>query len=94
MTGTQSEVPRKRHKSDVEPETSADPAFGGGQVAGSRKVLPLEELVFAAGAHFMANKRCQLPPGSFRKQRRGNFNIYSFVVVLFRVIDKNSNMSA
>ncbi|KAL0808656.1 hypothetical protein ABMA28_013091 [Loxostege sticticalis] len=71
MTGTQSEVPRKRHKSDVEPETSADPAFGGGQVAGSRKVLPLEELVFAAGAHFMANKRCQLPPGSFRKQRRG-----------------------
>ncbi|XP_028179425.1 putative U5 small nuclear ribonucleoprotein 200 kDa helicase, partial [Ostrinia furnacalis] len=69
MTGQESEVPRKRHKTDTEPEAS-DPQSGG-QVQGSRKVLALEELVFAAGAHFMANKRCQLPPGSFRKQRRG-----------------------
>ncbi|KAI8426808.1 hypothetical protein MSG28_014491 [Choristoneura fumiferana] len=61
-SGQQSEAPRKRHKSD---------AMGGGQAAGSRKMLQLEELVFAAGAHFMANKRCQLPPGSFRKQRKG-----------------------
>ncbi|KAJ0170074.1 hypothetical protein K1T71_014680 [Dendrolimus kikuchii] len=61
----QSEVPRKRHKSEVEGPTP------GGAVAGSRKVLQLEDLVFAAGSHFMANKRCQLPPGSFRKQRKG-----------------------
>ncbi|XP_050559802.1 putative U5 small nuclear ribonucleoprotein 200 kDa helicase [Spodoptera frugiperda] len=60
-----SEAPRKRHKSD--PETTSST----GQVTGSRKVLQLEELMFAAGAHFMANKRCQLPPGSFRKQRKG-----------------------
>ncbi|XP_053622297.1 U5 small nuclear ribonucleoprotein 200 kDa helicase [Plodia interpunctella] len=59
----QSEAPRKRHKSEVE--------SGLGQVTGSRTVLQLEDLVFATGAHFMANKRCQLPPGSFRKQRKG-----------------------
>ncbi|XP_063543869.1 U5 small nuclear ribonucleoprotein 200 kDa helicase [Cydia strobilella] len=58
----QSEAPRKRHKAE---------AAGSGQAAGNRQMLQLEELVFAAGAHFMANKRCQLPAGSFRKQRKG-----------------------
>ncbi|KAJ2939955.1 hypothetical protein O0L34_g6662 [Tuta absoluta] len=65
METQSSEAPRKRHKSEVETVET------GGQVAGSRKVLQLEDLVFAAGSHFMANKRCQLPPGSFRKQRKG-----------------------
>ncbi|XP_059610853.1 U5 small nuclear ribonucleoprotein 200 kDa helicase [Phlebotomus argentipes] len=37
----------------------------------NRKILELEDLIFAAGSHFMANKRCQLPDGSFRKQRKG-----------------------
>lgn len=40
---------------------------GAGQVAGQRKVLELDELAFVQGSHFMANKRCQLPDGSFRK---------------------------
>ncbi|KAI5640821.1 sec63 brl domain-containing protein [Phthorimaea operculella] len=65
METQSSEAPRKRHKSEVETVES------GGTVAGARKVLQLEDLVFAAGSHFMANKRCQLPPGSFRKQRKG-----------------------
>ncbi|XP_038221111.1 putative U5 small nuclear ribonucleoprotein 200 kDa helicase [Zerene cesonia] len=60
----QSEQPRKRQK-------TTEQSNWGGQVAGSRKVLQLEELVFAAGSHLMANKRCQLPAGSFRKQRKG-----------------------
>ena len=34
-------------------------------------VLDLDDLVFAQGSHFMANKRCQLPEGSYRKQRKG-----------------------
>ncbi|KAG7298292.1 hypothetical protein JYU34_017890 [Plutella xylostella] len=34
-------------------------------------MLQLQQLVFSHGAHLMANKRCQLPPGSFRKQRKG-----------------------
>lgn len=43
----------------------------GGQVAGQRQVLEFDELTFTQGSHFMANKRCQLPDGSFRKQRKG-----------------------
>lgn len=46
-------------------------AAGEGTLPGARQALDLEDLVFAAGSHFMANKRCQLPDGSFRKQRKG-----------------------
>ncbi|XP_065217022.1 U5 small nuclear ribonucleoprotein 200 kDa helicase [Planococcus citri] len=42
-----------------------------GQIAGHRKTLDLDDLVFQDGSHFMSNKRCQLPDGSFRKQRKG-----------------------
>eukprot|EP00095_Tigriopus_kingsejongensis_P005132 snap_masked-scaffold100_size373717-processed-gene-2.9 protein:Tk05132 transcript:snap_masked-scaffold100_size373717-processed-gene-2.9-mRNA-1 annotation:"u5 small nuclear ribonucleoprotein 200 kda helicase" len=35
------------------------------------QILNLEELAFAKGSHFRANKRCQLPEGSFRKQEKG-----------------------
>ena len=34
-------------------------------------VLDLEDLAFSQGSHLMANKRCQLPDGSFRKQKKG-----------------------
>ena len=44
---------------------------GSKQVGGSRKVIELEDLMFTQGSHFMANKKCQLPDGSFRKQRKG-----------------------
>lgn len=47
----------------------------GGQVPGSRQLLDLEDLTFAQGSHFMANKRCQLPDGSFRKQRKGESSV-------------------
>ncbi|KAM3925303.1 U5 small nuclear ribonucleoprotein 200 kDa helicase [Leptodactylus fuscus] len=43
----------------------------GGESFTPRQVLDLEDLVFAQGSHFMANKRCQLPDGSFRRQRKG-----------------------
>ncbi|XP_067928050.1 U5 small nuclear ribonucleoprotein 200 kDa helicase-like [Watersipora subatra] len=33
--------------------------------------LDLEDLSFAQGSHFMANKTCQLPNGSYRKQKKG-----------------------
>lgn len=42
-----------------------------GKMDGTRKILELEDLVFTQGSHFMANKKCQLPDGSFRKQRKG-----------------------
>ncbi|KAI8793415.1 U5 small nuclear ribonucleoprotein 200 kDa helicase [Biomphalaria glabrata] len=38
---------------------------------GPVQTLYLEDLVFSQGSHLMANKRCQLPDGSYRKQRKG-----------------------
>ncbi|KAK3589739.1 hypothetical protein CHS0354_021060 [Potamilus streckersoni] len=35
------------------------------------QMLDIEDLTFSQGSHLMANKRCQLPDGSFRKQRKG-----------------------
>ena len=34
-------------------------------------VLDLEALAFERGGHLMSNKKCTLPPGSFRTQRKG-----------------------
>ncbi|XP_043468910.1 putative U5 small nuclear ribonucleoprotein 200 kDa helicase [Leptopilina heterotoma] len=52
-------------------EENEDTGGPGGQVQGSRNIIDLEDLIFTQGSHFMANKRCQLPDGSFRKQRKG-----------------------
>lgn len=41
------------------------------QAVAPRQLLDLDDLAFTQGSHFMANKRCQLPDGSFRKQRKG-----------------------
>ena len=43
----------------------------GSHAASTYEALNLDELAFATGSHFMANKRCQLPEGSFRKQEKG-----------------------
>lgn len=40
-------------------------------VKGSRNVIDLADIAFSQGSHFMPNKRCSLPDGSFRKQRKG-----------------------
>lgn len=52
-------------------EDCFDPFLLLSQALAPRQVLDLEDLVFAQGSHFMANKRCQLPDGSFRRQRKG-----------------------
>lgn len=39
--------------------------------ANKAKLLDLEDLSFQQGSHFMSNKKCSLPDGSFRKQRKG-----------------------
>lgn len=52
------------------------------QVAGSRKMLDLELMSFTQGSHFMANDKCQLPDGSFRKQRKGvYFRVLSGLII-------------
>jgi len=48
---------------------SAVPEPGKARVG--RNVLDLETLAFQAGGHLMANKKCQLPSGSFRVQKKG-----------------------
>jgi len=35
------------------------------------EMLSLDDIKFAQGGHFMGNKKCQLPEGSFRKQKKG-----------------------
>ena len=53
---------------------------GGAAVSwapGARKQLDLEDLAFSQGSHFMANKKCELPEGSFRSTHKG----YEEVVV-------------
>lgn len=41
-----------------------------------KHVLNLEDLTFAQGGHLMANKKCQLPEGSYRKQKKGYEEVY------------------
>ena len=56
----------------------------------STNAIDLEDIVFSQGSHFMANKRCQLPEGSFRKQRRGMLDC--FVQGIYKVL-KSLKMS-
>ncbi|XP_034244320.1 putative U5 small nuclear ribonucleoprotein 200 kDa helicase isoform X2 [Thrips palmi] len=69
LNGDESQAARAAHKRGS--EASEGTEGKGGQVIGSRVMLDLEDLAFAAGSHFMSSKRCQLPDGSFRKQRKG-----------------------
>nr|XP_022344638.1 U5 small nuclear ribonucleoprotein 200 kDa helicase-like [Crassostrea virginica] len=41
------------------------------QKLGEVNMVDLEDLTFSQGSRLMANKRCQLPDGSYRKQRKG-----------------------
>lgn len=76
MDTSESRTQRKRREDD---DDSAGP---GGQVQGNRNVVDLKSLIFAQGGHFMAHNRCQLPDGSFRKQRKGFvfFSISNFCI--------------
>ena len=61
-------------KSKVEADleaTNADNAKTENQYQPSHSGVDLEDLEFSQGSHFMANKKCQLPDGSYRKQRKG-----------------------
>ncbi|KAL3697093.1 hypothetical protein R1sor_011169 [Riccia sorocarpa] len=43
----------------------------GGWLKGQRQLLDLEQLAFHRGGFLMANKRCELPSGSFRTAKKG-----------------------
>lgn len=60
----------KKRKTDGSDDDD-EPMDDSNKIEGSRRVLELDDLTFTQGSHFMANKKCQLPDGSFRKQRKG-----------------------
>jgi hypothetical protein len=74
---------RSSRRKDQADEMDTGP---GAQVAGSRHVIDLEDLVFTQGSHFMANKRCQLPDGSFRKQRKGMSKLSYIRKIIFDLL--------
>ncbi|CAK8692210.1 U5 small nuclear ribonucleoprotein 200 kDa helicase-like [Clavelina lepadiformis] len=62
----------RKSKVDADLEaTDADNAKTEENYQPSAAALDLEDLEFSQGSHFMANKKCQLPDGSYRKQRKG-----------------------
>ena len=46
------------------------------EVLESTNMLDLEDLQFTQGSHLMTNEQCQLPEGSYRKQRKGYEEIH------------------
>ncbi|VDK71756.1 unnamed protein product, partial [Onchocerca ochengi] len=54
----------------AEAEGGNDEGTAVGNWLQSRKVLDLNDLAFSQGSHLMSNKRCHLPDGSYRKQKK------------------------
>ena len=73
LDGTTDEDDEERR--DKKSKSSKDKDQHHGQGDSSKfskcKILDLEDMAFNQGSHFMANKRCQLPEGSFRKTFKG-----------------------
>ena len=46
-------------------------AGGGAVAAAGREMVDFDSLLFAQGSHFMSNKSCSLPPGSYRSAKKG-----------------------
>lgn len=65
---------RARRQQDRRSRVAADIAAmdtDENQELGYVQMLDLDDLSFSHGSHLMANKKCQLPDGSFRKQKKG-----------------------
>lgn len=62
------ETAKSSTKASLKNGKSHDSAEGSGS---SWEMLNLEEISFTNGSHFMANKKCKLPEGSYRKQEKG-----------------------
>ena len=75
LEGTSGEEEEDRKDRKSKSSKDRDQEQGQGEVMNSKfskcKMLDLEDMSFNQGSHFMANKRCQLPEGSFRKTFKG-----------------------
>ncbi|KHN74055.1 Putative U5 small nuclear ribonucleoprotein helicase [Toxocara canis] len=54
----------------AEAQGVGDETTSAGNWMQSRKILDLNDFVFSQGSHLMSNKRCHLPDGSYRKQKK------------------------
>ncbi|XP_055327556.1 U5 small nuclear ribonucleoprotein 200 kDa helicase-like [Paramacrobiotus metropolitanus] len=62
---------RKARVAELDMEVDQETADSGGQVAGMRKMLDLNDLTFQQGSHFMANRSCDLPLNTTRTTHKG-----------------------
>ena len=62
---------KRQDENDVEMSEESEGKGKNGDQWNPQQMLNLEDLQFSQGGHFMANKKCQLPEGSFRKQKKG-----------------------
>lgn len=69
--GTHVAIPHAFNMNTLMLNTNLNHLPPSSQSMAPKQLLDLEDLAFTQGSHFMANKRCQLPDGSFRKQRKG-----------------------
>eukprot|EP00118_Oscarella_pearsei_P003355 m.13994 g.13994 ORF g.13994 m.13994 type:complete len:2136 (+) comp25397_c0_seq1:78-6485(+) len=65
-----------QRKSKVESGLEAEDAQMEKKGTLAKKVLDLEDLKFTQGSHFMANRKCTLPDGSYRKAKKGYEEIH------------------
>eukprot|EP00039_Didymoeca_costata_P018603 m.334150 g.334150 ORF g.334150 m.334150 type:complete len:2153 (-) comp17301_c0_seq1:1767-8225(-) len=73
------EEKRKKKKRDEKLDDDLDAMdVDDGRIAnlGPKQMLKLDDLAFDQGGHLMANKKCQLPPGSFRKEAKGYEEVF------------------
>ena len=59
----------KKRKETRDPDMEVDDKTS--QALASCKILDLDDMSFAQGSHFMSNRKCQLPEGSFRNRFKG-----------------------
>lgn len=68
---------RRQHRSSADASSSGASSSGIRAMAvderqpSKRQLVDLESLSFAQEGHLMSNKKCKLPPGSFRTSKRG-----------------------
>jgi pre-mRNA-splicing helicase BRR2 len=71
QNATESKIREEARRLRGEVATDVLDTGAGGAAAAGRKILELDALAFASGSHFMANKKCELPPGSYRSAKKG-----------------------
>ena len=59
------------NKEPLSDDKRSNEKYNFGEKWNPQQIINLEDIQFPLGGHFMANKKCQLPEGSFRKQKKG-----------------------